>query len=444
MARDLIPLYKAHAAHLLERTSTALGEEGFDAVVIHSGLLHKRSEFDDQFWPLRVVPHFQHWAHLEWPDCAIHVRAGQKPVLLYVRDRSFWERVPEPDWSELSEVFDLVEADSAFKLGQALAPRPKTAFIGESAMRAAEWGILKDNTNPKGLLSKLDDIRVFKTPYEIACLEEANRIAAEGHRAVRDAFYGGVRNELELHLLFLKSTKQDDPETPYKNIVAIGDKASILHHIHYRRTPIEAGSLLLDAGATFKGYASDVTRTYAAKDGTEASKMFASLVDKMEALQQAMCWSVAVGRPYESLHDEAHERLGTVLVESGIAKMSAEECTKSGVTRKFLPHGLGHSLGLQTHDVGCAKVRPREDNPWLRNTRIIEPKQVFTIEPGLYFIDTFMDELKNGPYAGRIDWKTVDALRPFGGIRIEDDLLVLDNTASKQNAENMTRDQLHG
>jgi Xaa-Pro dipeptidase len=440
MAEDLLALYKAHVEHLTRKTTEALAAEGFDALVIHSGLLRKRSEFDDVYWPLRTVPHFQHWAHLEWPDCAIHLRTGARPVLLYVRDRSFWERPPEPRWGELGAVFDLVEAENAFKLGLALSPRAKTAFIGESAMRAAEWGILSENVNPKGLLQRMDELRVFKTAYEIACIQEANRIASSGHREVRDAFAGGLRSELELHLLYLKATNQDDPETPYKNIVALGETASILHHVHYRRSPIEAGSLLLDAGATFKGYASDVTRTYAAKGSSDASMAFAALVERMEWLQQAVCRSIAVGRPYESLHDEAHDRLARVLVESGIAKMSAEECVTTGVTRKFLPHGLGHSLGLQTHDVGCAKVRPREDNPFLRNTRVIEPRQVFTIEPGLYFIDTFMEELRASPQSGRIDWRTVEALKPFGGIRIEDDLLVLEARAGGAPAENLTRE----
>jgi Xaa-Pro dipeptidase len=172
--------------------------------------------------------------------------------------------------------------------------------------------------------------------------------------------------------------------------------------------------------------------------------MFAELIGRMESLQQSLCHSVRVGRPYESLHDEAHDRLSQVLVDSGIVKMSAEECSKSGTSRKFLPHGLGHSLGIQTHDVGCAKIRPRDDNPWLRNTRTIEPKQVFTIEPGLYFIDTFMDELRNGPYSSRIDWKKVDALKSFGGIRIEDDVVVLDDkvTTSAAHPDNLTRSVL--
>src|SRR4051812_43583927 len=97
MAEDLLALYQAHVTGLAEKTSVALTSEGFDAIAIHSGVPNKRSEFDDVYWPLRPVPHFQHWAHLEWPDCALHLRVGRKPVLLYVRDRSFWERPAEPD-----------------------------------------------------------------------------------------------------------------------------------------------------------------------------------------------------------------------------------------------------------------------------------------------------------------------------------------------------------
>jgi Xaa-Pro dipeptidase len=164
--------------------------------------------------------------------------------------------------------------------------------------------------------------------------------------------------------------------------------------------------------------------------------VFSELVSRMEAMQQALVGSVRVGRPYETLHDEAHERLAAILTELGIAKMSAAECTSSGVSRKFLPHGLGHSLGLQTHDVGCAKIRPRADNPWLRNTRVIEPDQVFTIEPGVYFIDFLMEELRASPEGGRIDWPLVEALKSFGGIRVEDDVLV---TSQAVPSENLTR-----
>jgi Xaa-Pro dipeptidase len=111
---------------------------------------------------------------------------------------------------------------------------------------------------------------------------------------------------------------------------------------------------------------------------------------------------------------------------------------EAGVTRAFFPHGLGHSLGLQTHDVGCAQVRPKARNPHLRNTSTIAAGQVFTIEPGIYFIPALLDELEAGPHAGAVDWRLVGELRRLGGIRIEDDLLV----AADEGTRNLTREQL--
>lgn len=438
----LLSQYREHVAALTRRASEALVAEGLDAMAIHSGSLIKRSELDDQFWPLRTVPHFQHWGHLEWPECVLHVAVGAKPRLLFVRDKSFWERPREPDWELLGAGLELVEATSPLGIKEQLARSGgRTAFVGENTKRATDYGIAAEHVCPKGLLERLDELRVHKSSYEITCLVEANRVASLGHEAVKEAFLGGERRELELHLRFLSATAQDDAETPYKNIVAIGESAAILHHVHYRRVPVAGGSLLLDAGATFLGYNSDITRTYVTADGRPGAREFGDLIQRMESLQQALVGGVKLGRPYETLHDEAHERLGRVLSESGIVRMSPEDCVASGVSRKFLPHGLGHSLGLQTHDVGCAKVRPRQENLWLRNTRVIEAGQVFTIEPGLYFIDTFMDELRAGPHAGSIDWARVEALAPFGGIRIEDDVVVLPD-ASVTTSRNLTREVL--
>ena len=436
MSAELIPLYQAHVAELTREAEAALGATGFDALAIHSGSLTKRTEFDDQYWPLRPVPQFEHWAHLGWPECALHLVAGRRPRLLVVRDRSFWERPREPDWSFLTAALEVVELE-AEQMKEQLAGR-KTAFVGENRARAAEWGL--EAINPAALMEQLDELRVFKTEYEVACLAEANRVAARGHQAVRDAFAAGVRAELELHLLFLGATGQDDSETPYKNIVAVGAAAAILHHVHYEKRPGNGRSLLLDAGASHRGYASDITRTYVAPGEDAGTQAFAGLIERMETMQRALVDSVRVGRPYEDLHDEAHQRLGALLVDAGLVKMSAEACVETGISRMFLPHGLGHSLGLTCHDAGCAKIRPRQENAWLRNTRVIEPDQVFTIEPGIYFIDTFMEELRAGPHASAIDWAQVEALKPFGGIRIEDDVVVLEDRVTT--SKNLTRQVL--
>src|SRR5262249_54939064 len=141
-----------------------------------------------------------------------------------------------------------------------LHPSGRAAFIGEDEARAHAWGF--NEVTPLELVRALDRLRVTKSAYETACITEANRRAAIGHRAVAEAFRARDASELELHLLYLGATGQDDPETPYKNIIALGPHAATLHHVGYDRAPSAAQSLLLDAGATFMGYASDVTRTY--------------------------------------------------------------------------------------------------------------------------------------------------------------------------------------
>jgi Xaa-Pro dipeptidase len=287
-------------------------------------------------------------------------------------------------------------------------------------------------------MKALDRLRVHKTPYEIAAIDEANRIAAVGHRAVRDAFVAGDKSELDLHLLFLAATAQDDPETPYKNIVALGENAATLHHISYRKKAKSrpAESLLLDAGAACNGYCSDVTRTYVKGAGATADA-FADLLARTEAMQQRLCAGAVAGKPYEALHEDAHRQIAQILSDMRIATVGAEEVVATGISRAFFPHGLGHSLGLTCHDAGCAEVKPKPNNPFLRNTTTISVDQVFTIEPGIYFIEMLLGPLRHGPHAAKVDWSLVDTLATLGGIRIEDDVQVLDG-----GLRNFTRDHL--
>ncbi|HXN31740.1 MAG TPA: Xaa-Pro dipeptidase [Polyangiaceae bacterium] len=437
-ASGLDELYLAHVADLERRFASVLAEQGWDAVAIHSGSPVKRSQFDDQLWPLRPCPHFQHWLPLVEADNLLVVGAGTKPKLLRYGRRSFWEGPPQPEsaaFADALEVIDLGDAAAA----KAHVPGGRVAFVGEDAARAREWDIGPDAACPAALVLALDALRTTKTPYEVACIAEANRRARAGHEALRDAFRRDDVSELDLHLLFLRETAQDDPDTPYKNIVAFGRHAATLHHVAYgRHAPKRAAeSLLVDAGATCRGYCSDVTRTWVKGPGAAASA-FAHVVAGVEAMQQRLCAALRVGMPYEALHDESHRQVAAILREAGIVRASAEEAVASGVTRVFYPHGLGHSLGLQTHDVGCGLRAPREDNRFLRNTSDVTAGQVVTIEPGIYFIDTLLDQVRADPRRGRtVSWGLVDALVPLGGVRIEDDVLVLED-----GVRNFTREQL--
>jgi Xaa-Pro dipeptidase len=433
----LSQLYRDHVRTVEARYAGALAEAGFDVVIVHSGTPKKRTELDDQYFPLRPTPEFHLWAPLIEPDCFVVFESGKKTTLVWPECKSFWERPAPPDATYFTAMLDVRREDAP---DLALYAGKRVAWYGEDAARAAKLGLAAAAVNPPALVAALDRGRILKTPYEMACLAEANRIAAVGHEAVRKAFAGGARSELELHLAFLGATRQDDQDTPYKNIVALGRNGAVLHHVSYGRDATRAESLLLDAGACYLGYCSDITRTWArgeAGNGGSAGSAFAALVLAMEEMQKRLVAKVAVGMPYEELHDESHRQLSVILVEAGIAKGAPEEIDQKGVSRAFYPHGLGHSIGLITHDVGCASLRPRADNPFLRNTARIAEDQVFTIEPGLYFIDGLLAALRGKPEGKLVDWNTVEALAPYGGIRIEDDVQVL-----AKGVRNFTREVL--
>jgi Xaa-Pro dipeptidase len=190
---------------------------------------------------------------------------------------------------------------------------------------------------------------------------------------------------------------------------------------------------LVDAGATCLGYASDVTRTWV-KNKSESARVFQGLIERMEQMQKELVLAIETGSRYEALHERSHHGVAEILRDAGIVKASADEIDGQGISRAFYPHGLGHSLGLQCHDVGCALSKPKANNPFLRNTSIIESGQVFTIEPGLYFIPALLEPLRGKV---DIDWTLIEALRPFGGIRIEDDVFV-----SERGVRNLTREVL--
>ncbi len=144
----------------------------------------------------------------------------------------------------------------------------------------------------------------------------------------------------------------------------------------------------------------------------------------MGALQLAICARIKPGKAYEELHDESHYLLAQLLLDADLARGSANELVGRGITRVLFPHGLGHSLGIVTHDVGMKPRPPRSENKFLRNTSTIEVGQVFTIEPGLYIIDALVGPVRLGDRASLVNWGALDEVKPYGGIRIEDNVLV--------------------
>ena len=410
--------YPDHVAHLQRSTEAILAAHKYEALVLCSGAAQSKNRFDDQSWPLSATPAFTHWCPLAEPDAFIVVRAGRTPTLVRTVVDDFWETTPPPESDHFWSAFDVVTIGPGHA-GDVL-PGGRVAVITRDPGQAPPGEV-----NPPALLAALDALRTKKTAYEIECLAAATRRAVRGHKRTEERFAAGDHvSELEIHLAYLEASEQDDAWTPYKNIVALGAHSAVLHYVAYQTNKVGGDtSLLVDAGARSNGYCSDITRTYVRGTSAQA-KRFGDLLARMERLQQEVIRRIKPGMPYEELHDDSHRLLADVMREVGVGKGSAEELVARGITRAFLPHGLGHSLGVVTHDVGMRPKPPRPENKFLRNTSIIEPGQVFTIEPGFYVIDALIAPLKDDERARLVDWKLVDELRPFGGIRIEDNVVV--------------------
>ena len=409
--------YPKHVEHLQAATEAALAAHKYEALVLCSGAPQSKNRFDDQSWPLSPTPAFAHWCPLVEADAYVVVRPGKTPTLVRTIVDDFWETTSPPESDHFFSQFDVVTVGPGHA-GDVI-PGGRVAVITRDPGAAPPGDV-----NPPELLGALDQVRTKKTDYEIECIAEATRRAVRGHRAIEAKFRAGNVSELELHLEYLEASQQDDPGTPYKNIVALGAHGAVLHYIAYERTVVTGDtSMLVDAGARCQSYGSDITRTYVRGDSALARR-FGELIGRMDRMQLEICKRIKPGRLYEDLHDESHRLLADVLIELGIAFGSPAELVDRGITRALFPHGLGHSLGVVTHDVGMKQRPPRPENKFLRNTSTIEVGQVFTIEPGFYVIDALVAPVRADERAKLVDWKLIDELRQFGGIRIEDNVLV--------------------
>jgi Xaa-Pro dipeptidase len=426
----------------LER-SAAQGRS-LDGVLFHAGsagVYHA----DDQAVPFRPVPHFARWAPLAGAGHWLACRPGARPRLIRVAPRDYWYGEPEPPAlpeGVLEAAYEVGHAASSVEATAQLGELRGFAYVGNDRELARSIGIAEQAIEPAALLASLDWDRAEKTGYEVECIREAARIAALGHVAARDAALAG-QSERAIHAAYLAAADLLERDTPYPNIIARNEASAVLHYEARRGARAERElSFLIDAGAPCRGYASDVTRSYALGD---AHPVFRELLAGMEQLQAELVAAVAPGS-YLELHLRAARGVCSLLRRTGVLRIEAELALERELDRTFLPHGLGHHLGLQVHDVGGHQVTPEGDRqapparaPHLRTTRPLEAGHVVTIEPGLYFIPLLLDELRASAHADCVDWDLVDMLRPCGGIRIEDDVHV---TAT--GCENLSRPWLPG
>jgi Xaa-Pro dipeptidase len=446
---DVSAMYAAHLTGLLAQCADFMPRLGVDCLVISSGGSDLFFE-DDQSKPFRSSGTFAYFCPLEGPYHLIKLETGKRPLLIRYAPVDFWhaQDVFPPvgrdgatlDWASHFEVRTAADVTSSYReLGTLPA---NTVFLGQDTRFAQTLGLV---CNAHLVLSQFAWLRSFKSSYEIHCLEVANSIAALGHRAALQSFLSGG-SEFDIYQSYLAATFQTESEMPYGAIIGVGNHASILHYQKKdrQRPAADVDVLLIDAGVRFNQYCSDITRTYVAplkgaRDDSVASPhaVFSELLARLEASQQAICKTVRPLGSFSLLQRMMHVEVAKILLGCGIIKsgIDPQDDLAAQIVVHFVPHGIGHLLGIFVHDVGGFIASPLGEPitnvtkvPNLRSYRSLEPGMVLTVEPGIYFIESLLQKLReNASLSGHIDWNLVTSLVPFGGVRIEDDLVVTEN-----------------
>jgi len=428
-------MFSSHYKYVSEIINQGLEKASLDGVLIYSGHVHNYF-LDDMPYAFACNPHFKWMVPItETPHCIIHYKSDSKPILYLYQPKDYWHSLPKTLEGEWSEFFDIIPITCKEDVPD-FSDLKNHGWIGQDD--SCEFDNLQHN--PKKYMDYIHWHRSVKTKYEIESIKKANKLALKGHKAAENCFRKGY-SEFESHLAYMLATKHNEYQLPYGNIIAQNENGSVLHYQHMQRFRHQQGSLksfLIDAGCQVNGYASDITRTYSFDNNDE----FAKLIQAVDKMQIKIGKQATTGTNYVDLHTKAHLMIAEILKDFDIIKCDALTAHDTGLTNVFLPHGLGHYLGLQVHDIGghqksqAGKIKsPPKLHPFLRLTRTLEKNNVLTIEPGIYFIDMLLEKAKAEDLGEYINWNRVDDFKPYGGIRIEDNIVV-----KKNNPVNLTRE----
>ena len=283
----------------------------------------------------------------------------------------------------------------------------------------------------------IDACRVIKDAHEISLIRRANDITALAHRSVmRNIRY--FKNESQIQGIFVDACLSKDAKQAYEVIAGSGENAGTLHYVK-NNEPLKGRQLVcLDAGGEWECYASDVTRTFPIS-GYWPTKEAKAIYDIVQSMQESCVKKLKPGVRFLDLHILAHTIAIKSLLELGILEgASADELYRAGTSRAFYPHGLGHHLGLETHDVLDIPILRymQSDCPVLDANRSVPPctpdnpkleeGMVITVEPGIYFSRYELERyyLPSPIHSKYINKEILERYYPVGGVRIEDDLLI--------------------
>jgi Xaa-Pro aminopeptidase len=391
---------------------------GDGILVIGAGQPIPLPEGSDQTYPFRAHAEYYYLAALEAVDGVVAFDPRDGPEKGWV---SFVPAVTEAErvWEGRTPLPGALRSE----LGAWLAARRgrPVAMLG-----APVEGVVADEALTGAVRLALTHARRPKDAYEIALVRRAAAATAAGFARLRDALRPGVTEralQIELETEFYR---HGATHTGFGTIVGSGPNSAVLH-VEPSGRAVGAGEfVLVDAGAEVDRYTADVTRTYVAGRPTKLQRDFYDVV--LAAQQRAIARCVS-GAEWKQVHLSAAIDLTSGLVDLGFMRGAPESLVEREAHALFFPHGLGHMAGLGVRDAsGLAPGRSKDPRPSLKTLRMdlpLAPGYLVTVEPGLYLIPALLDDpARRARFHDDVNWALVDQHRGFGGVRIEDDVLV--------------------
>lgn len=397
-----------------------LGEQLLDNSVAVLFSAQEQTRNNDCTYPFRQDSNFWYLTGFNEPEAALLLikRDGVCQSVLFLRAKDplmeTWNgrRLgidAAPSALNVDEAFDIEDFQAKFMeltAGITTLYRHKDSPVG-SGKRRTFCEKAPQFTQILELAPLIDEMRLFKSPAEIALMQQAGQISALGHiHAMECTRPNRMEYEIE-QALRNEFTRHGARYEAYGSIVAGGDNACILHYTE-NDAPLKDGELLMiDAGCEFAMYAGDISRTFPINGKfTEPQKAIYELVLKVQkyAIEQ-----LVPNNSIQQVHNDVVRMMIEGLVELGILNGDIDELIAQDAHRAFFMHGLGHWLGLDVHDAGSYTVNSHNgDRNSKKRDRPLEPNMVLTVEPGIY-----ISKDSNAPeqYRGI-------------GVRIEDNILI--------------------
>jgi Xaa-Pro aminopeptidase len=293
---------------------------------------------------------------------------------------------------------------------------PKRVFNLTFESEDAEWHQIKEVYNRE---------RRKKDQEEAELVRKLAGIANAGYQKIKSTIRPGI-SERQIQLDYESAVLYAGAEKfPYDSIVGTGSNSAILHAIPTMRIVKDHDHVLIDAGADLHDYCVDITRVFPANGKkSDRLKTIYDLVHKAQVECIKMC---VPGVHWKDVHLKAATIMAQGLVDLKIFNVSAEEAVASSAISVFFPHGVGHMVGLRVRDVGG----PHNPSPKkyagarLRVDMTLEENHLMTVEPGLYFIEALLHDAETRrTFSDQVNWQEAEKWLDFGGVRIEDDILV--------------------